>query len=584
MDSLIASVLSRLNIQLTESKHLSGQLIDVGNSLPEIRIGESLMLKVVQGLQNSKGDNALMLVLQEGEKEVPLKLNTEVPLKFPEQDEHWLSVRISGYSPQGKLSVQVIEVDGKKPETMPIKNEQPVVVPNEEQSPVIKQLNTVTEQTKLLPVKLDAVVDELMVENDVRPDIRRQVTSYLKNTELSISLQPLENDTPPKVFEAEETLQQIIKVLHSVPEKHPLSPDSLKQVSEILQNLRGQTIEGTVLPEKTAGFRIFSTPLGTVISETPLKIPPQTKVVFQLQNISPVAEEASQTLPPKNSVEDIVRILDSGKMTDDVKDILSALVKEPEKIERYEQKGALFHVLKPLLEVSEISPEVKKIPSPASEPKFNVSERLPDVEENVIVLKQLINKIPALNKNLVASLVSFVKAGISQNVENWLGKSLVAELKQSDTKGQEILARATQFLSVSTQEKGSWQSIQVPVWTGDNFMPLLVSVKNNREDGQNEKLTSFKRRTRFLLETEFTRLGKFQFDGLAVKGERRFDLIVRTSQLQTPDFCTEMMKLFKSTLSQVDYVGNISINLKENFIKIENNKQYENKLSDGMYV
>ncbi|MFR8205482.1 MAG: hypothetical protein ACLU99_03455 [Alphaproteobacteria bacterium] len=87
-----------------------------------------------------------------------------------------------------------------------------------------------------------------------------------------------------------------------------------------------------------------------------------------------------------------------------------------------------------------------------------------------------------------------------------------------------------------------------------------------------------------MLETDFSKLGKFQFDGFSLAKDRRFDLVVRTSKTLPSDFCSHIVNLFKTSLHDVDYVGNISINVKENFIKIGEDEITQSQIRDGVYI
>ena len=72
--------------------------------------------------------------------------------------------------------------------------------------------------------------------------------------------------------------------------------------------------------------------------------------------------------------------------------------------------------------------------------------------------------------------------------------------------------------------------------------------------------------TRFVVETQFSKLGNFQFDGFVRSHERNLDLIVRTSSQLDDDFCTQLINLFKNSLYNFDYKGSVKINQKESFI------------------
>ena len=87
-----------------------------------------------------------------------------------------------------------------------------------------------------------------------------------------------------------------------------------------------------------------------------------------------------------------------------------------------------------------------------------------------------------------------------------------------------------------------------------------------------------------MIDTSFSRLGNFQFDGFSLERERRFDLIIRTEKAIPQGLIAEMMRLFKTGLHQVDYVGNININVKEKFIKVCEDNGETAISRDGIYI
>ena len=115
------------------------------------------------------------------------------------------------------------------------------------------------------------------------------------------------------------------------------------------------------------------------------------------------------------------------------------------------------------------------------------------------------------------------------------------------------------------------------------MVKLAVKKKKQDKDADNQP-SPHKKEARFVLETEFSKLGKFQFDGFSVVNERRFDLIIRTSKMLPDDFCAHVVNLFKTSLHAVDYHGNIKLNLKENFIKIADDEPDNISIKDGLYI
>ena len=132
-------------------------------------------------------------------------------------------------------------------------------------------------------------------------------------------------------------------------------------------------------------------------------------------------------------------------------------------------------------------------------------------------------------------------------------------------------------MAKSVRETISWRVIEMPLFDGTRFFPLKIAVK---KDSEQAKSDNRKKGTRFLVETEFSKLGSFQFDGFSSVERRSLDLIVRTSKQLDDDFCSCIINLFKKSLYDVNYSGAIKINCQQNFIKIPD-KEIVNK---GVYI
>ena len=180
-------------------------------------------------------------------------------------------------------------------------------------------------------------------------------------------------------------------------------------------------------------------------------------------------------------------------------------------------------------------------------------------------------------------MVNFVKGAMKRNVTEWIGKELTEELNRSGAEGREVISRLSGFINANSREGVSWRMVEIPFLDGSNLSKIRVAVK--KYDDENEKNTKEKSRfgTRFVVDTSFSRLGEFQFDGFSVAKERRFDLIIRTSRSVGDDLCANIVRIFKTTLNEVGYAGSVNVNVKENFIKICED-EHSKTLKDGIYI
>ena len=155
----------------------------------------------------------------------------------------------------------------------------------------------------------------------------------------------------------------------------------------------------------------------------------------------------------------------------------------------------------------------------------------------------------------------------TKDISKWLGIQTVKKINTEVSQSPKVLQELQDFATSMIKETPVWKIVEMPLFDGTQFSPLKIAVKKDPE--QQKKETSQQNTgTRFIVETNFSKLGSFQFDGLSHAKERRLDLIIRTSSAQTDDFCSNLINLFKKSLYDVDYTGTIKINRQETFINL----------------
>ena len=201
------------------------------------------------------------------------------------------------------------------------------------------------------------------------------------------------------------------------------------------------------------------------------------------------------------------------------------------------------------------------------------------------VLTNLIEKIPADNAKILSNIISFLKAAGNENISDWLGSELTDSLRLSGNKGQEALTQLENLILGRKEENSQWRIIEVPFYDTESLSKIRVAIrKYSKEDKSHNSQMRKKDTARFVIDTSFTALGAFQFDGFTISQEKRFDLVIRTEKDIGEDFCTHIMQLFRNSLASVDYAGNIRINIKEKFIKLCEDTQKSTILQDGIYI
>ena len=201
------------------------------------------------------------------------------------------------------------------------------------------------------------------------------------------------------------------------------------------------------------------------------------------------------------------------------------------------------------------------------------------------IYSAIIEKIPAHNHKMLSNIMTFLKAAGEGKVETWLGQDVVDSLRLSGPEGQKALARLEDMIIGRREDNTQWRIIEIPFYGAENLSRIQVAVRRFGKDGRHQQSNAKgKAAARFVVDTSFTVLGGFQFDGFSLPHERRFDLIIRTEKEIDTDFCTEIMNLFRKSLSEVDYAGNIKINIKEKFIKLCDDEPEPPLLQDGIYI
>ena len=399
--------------------------------------------------------------------------------------------------------------------------------PQEAQTQALQNVitNQVQTETKipLAPLKLENIVKNIAQETLITPDKLQAVLKELPDVSVEFS----KNIEVPikQVVEQAQIIKENIKGLLN-------SSQPPKEISNgILSAMEGVKI----LPAKTEAYpqtTVFKTPLGNVFPEEAVKLAEGINLQLNVLDIVP-----NEKLGLKDVLE-LLQIKDSPH-----KDVLKTInVTEPE--------------LK----------EIYKI-----------------LQENPVTQ----NKMPiAESKNFLSNIIGFVKAAVKEDAKHWLGRAEVAEL-QSTPQGQQTLNIAQLAIENAVKDTGRWRMIEIPVMSGEMIDNMKLSIKKQQEEteeeGRNKKTKPQEKSTRFVLETNFSRLGKFQFDGLAIEEKRRFDLIIRTEKQLEEDIYSHIMRLYKTTLENLNYAGTIKINLKENFIKPWEDNTTEN-LGQGIFV
>ena len=517
----------------TETTLPNGSIDSSGTVLEGIKPGSNLQI-TLPSLSQGNLNLSVKIEINNQTLEIPLKLNSnQIPQPNAlEAGELPAEIKVLN-NHQGELSFKFVSINNQSPEKFIAPNKVPTsgteALSKPQTAPVIisGNENSVRPEITLHEMSLPKILTSLSGENNLPPEVQNLIAdgklefAFSKVNSSPQFSQPLPQDTQTALLNL----------------KTALGSGDTKSILSALQSLQGKTFPAITQNRADIGLTSFQTPLGEVVSQTPLKLENNLPIELVVKNIT------VKTLP----TEVLDTLSASAKLLEDMAS-LPVLNKE--------QPISSKNILETL----------KNLPLP------------PDIKQEVV------SKLPTPNKQLLSNLSNFVKAAVHQEVKEWLGPQLSELVLSSGPDGKEALQQLSQSLNATLRETPTWRMVEIPFYTGENIEKIRLAVKKyNEDEEENQNSSRQKYGTRFLIDTNFTRLGRFQFDGYSLVRERRFDLIIRTEKYVGNDLCANLMRIYKNTLYELGYAGTIKINVKENFIKISEDE--ENKtLSEGILI
>ena len=517
----------------TETTLPNGSIDGSGTVLEGIKPGSNLQI-TLPSLSQGNLNFSVKIEINNQTLEIPLKLNAnqmpqpdaleagEIPAEIKVLNNH-----------QGEIGFKFVSINNQSPEKFIAQSKVPTSTPETLSKPQTAPViisgaeNTVRPEITLHEMNLPKILTSLSGENKLPPEVQNLIAdgklefAFSKVNSSPQSSQPLSPDTQTALLNL----------------KTALTTGDAKAITSALQSLQGKIFPAITQTRADIGLTSFQTPLGEVVSQTPLKLENNLPIELVVKNIT------VKTLPTE------------------VLDTLSASAK-------------LLEDMASLPVLNKEQPTVSK----------NILETLKTISLPEELKQEVISKLPTPNKQLLSNLSNFVKAAVHQEVKEWLGPQLSELVQNSGSEGKEALQQLSQSLNATLRETPTWRMVEIPFYTGENIEKIRLAVKKyNEDEEENQNSSRQKYGTRFLIDTNFTRLGRFQFDGYSLVRERRFDLIIRTEKFVGNDLCANLMRIYKNTLHELDYAGTIKINVKENFIKISEDE--ENKtMPEGILI
>lgn len=596
MDNVITpAVPPSLNLPPTDKAPVGEIVLSPGTNIM-LRPQESILLTILNessasaSVPSSDLPATLKAVSAGKEIDVPVRLKLETPLNLPTDKPAQIVVRSAAVE-NGRLNVRVVSVNGETPAkyTLPLSSpvksglsvsapdsilirsqQNPVAAEVSVEKPLIVETGTSVRQAGFHPVELAPLVEKIAADTKLPQNIIKEVAAEFKNVTVRFSLEQVvdrslvgKNGVAPNpdyrelprlnlpLEQVTERVQLVMNTFAADAEAVPLPGTRIREMGALIKNefrsLSGIPIAGDAVTLQENQVIAVKTPLGNVLLDSPLKVSEDSRFLLNIKDISfPDAE--------KSPLPELVSSRQLNEELMGLRPLLALISASPKNAASLQN---ILNLVAPLKNAGAKGTELSA---------------------------EIIGKIPGLNDKMLPNMVNFVKGAMKRNVTEWIGKELTEELNRSGAEGREVISRLNGFINANSREGVSWRMVEIPFLDGGSLSKIRVAVKKY-DDDEKEKNAEGKSRsgTRFVVDTSFSRLGAFQFDGFSVAKERRFDLIIRTSRSVGNDLCANIMRIFKTTLNEVGYAGSINVNVKENFIKICEDERSET-LKDGIYI
>lgn len=532
-------------------KVVNGTIENIPPEVSNVKPTDSVLLKAIMESNAEYGKSLfsnVKLIINNQPLETPVKVNIEQRLNLPPENE--IAIKITGKA-ENNLQFKITSINNESPEKFLIKPDG--VTTSRPTSSIINNIGAAKESTTFSMGSVEKLVANLIKDIPMTKDVSVALKQQLADVKVSLSLnnvimkdsqpqtqiqpqlqsQPqVQPQTlqPTQIKPIEITINEIKTALQALSsEPTPNVAQTVEQIKSAIQSLPTTEIIGDVKLLGDTKQLVIKTPFGDIFPEQNIKLEPNAKLLLNIKEVilnRPIIEDLFSLSTAKTA-------------------------------SNHSVLGSIIDILKPM-----------------QKPEHNILTNL------------IMNKIPAPNEKMLSNLVSYVKAASHSDLAAWLGPDIMEQLNNSGVEGKEALSKLNSLFALNNQDTPQWRIIEIPFFAGDTMSKIRVAIKKMQDDEENTEKEKKKGKsaTRFVLDTSFTKLGKFQFDGFSIENEKRFDLIIRTERDFDEDFCSHVTRLFKKTLNDVAYSGNVYLNLKENFIKVcEDNSNCE-ILKDGIFI
>ncbi|MEQ8664805.1 MAG: hypothetical protein RIC16_03690 [Rhodospirillales bacterium] len=156
-------------------------------------------------------------------------------------------------------------------------------------------------------------------------------------------------------------------------------------------------------------------------------------------------------------------------------------------------------------------------------------------------------------------LLSALKAG---DLKSWLGETGMRELSRLRPDAMRRLGDDVRLLAGTADEAdsrpvrtGDWRAFPLPLF-GEGMEQSRLLVRRDPSEEETEVRKSSE--TRFVVDLTLTSIGRLQLDGLIDTGDRRFDMLVRTTAALPARFRGDILQIFASANETIGMSGGLA--------------------------
>jgi hypothetical protein len=195
--------------------------------------------------------------------------------------------------------------------------------------------------------------------------------------------------------------------------------------------------------------------------------------------------------------------------------------------------------------------------------------------ENPVILQSLESAIPKPGPQFTSTMLSFIKAAQTGNIEAWLGSNPLNALRNSGGLGEQVLSRLDRSIKEISKKNrmpnsSTKANLTIPInadGQGISAISMIVMRNKNNEDAipTEQAKADTSNGSRFLINVCTSAFGDMQFDGLVFSNNRVLELVIKTRKPLAKQMQNEIIGMFTNSLSALNYSGKAVFQVTQTF-------------------